>query len=49
MMMDHNFKPGFRIELHIKDLNNALNAAHAVNASLPAYSRDHGDHAVLKG
>ncbi len=25
MMMDHNFKPGFRIELHIKDLNNALN------------------------
>ena len=31
MMMDHNFKPGFRIELHIKDLN----AAHAVNASLP--------------
>ena len=28
-------KPGFRIELHIKDLNNALNAAHAVNASLP--------------
>lgn len=35
MMMDHNFKPGFRIELHIKDLNNALNASHAVNASLP--------------
>ena len=35
MMMDHNFNPGFRIELHITDLNNALNAAHAVNASLP--------------
>lgn len=35
MMLDHNFKPGFRIELHIKDLNNALNASHAVNASLP--------------
>ena len=32
MMMAHNFKPGFRIELHIKDLNNALNAGHAVNA-----------------
>ena len=30
MMMAHNFKPGFRIELHIKDLNNALNAGHAV-------------------
>lgn len=35
MMMDRNFKPGFRIELHIKDLNNALNASHAVNAALP--------------
>ena len=35
MMMDHNFKPGFRIELHIKDLNNALNAGHAVSAPLP--------------
>ena len=34
-LANHNFKPGFRIELHIKDLNNALNAAHAVNASLP--------------
>ena len=39
MMMDHNFKPGFRIELHIKDLNNALNASHAVNASLPLTSQ----------
>ncbi|HJA65132.1 MAG TPA: 2-hydroxy-3-oxopropionate reductase [Candidatus Mediterraneibacter cottocaccae] len=35
MMMERNFKPGFRIELHIKDLNNALNASHAVNAALP--------------
>ncbi|MDO4459847.1 MAG: 2-hydroxy-3-oxopropionate reductase [Clostridia bacterium] len=35
MMMAHNFKPGFRIELHIKDLNNALNAAHATDTSLP--------------
>lgn len=39
MMMAHNFKPGFRIELHIKDLNNALNAAHAVSASLPLTSQ----------
>ena len=38
MMMDRNFKPGFRIELHIKDLNNALNAGHAVNAPLPLTS-----------
>lgn len=35
MMLEHNFKPGFRIELHIKDLGNALNAAHSVNASIP--------------
>lgn len=35
MMLEHNFKPGFRIELHIKDLNNALNAAHAVSAPVP--------------
>ena len=38
MMIAHNFKPGFRIELHIKDLNNALNAAHAVSAALPLTS-----------
>ncbi len=35
MMMAHNFKPGFRIELHIKDLGNALQAAHATDTSLP--------------
>ena len=39
MMMEHNFKPGFRIELHIKDLNNALNAGHAVSAALPLTSQ----------
>ena len=39
MMMAHNFKPGYRIELHIKDLNNALNAGHAVNAALPLTSQ----------
>lgn len=39
MMMARNFKPGFRIELHIKDLNNALNAGHAVNAALPLTSQ----------
>lgn len=35
MMMAHNFKPGFKIDLHIKDLNNALNAAHATDTSVP--------------
>lgn len=39
MMMAHNFKPGFRIELHIKDLTNALNAAHAVSAPVPFTSQ----------
>ncbi|MCC8103736.1 MAG: 2-hydroxy-3-oxopropionate reductase [Clostridiales bacterium] len=39
MMMEHNFKPGFRIELHIKDLQNALNAAHATATSLPITSQ----------
>lgn len=35
MMLDRNFNPGFRIELHIKDLNNALNAAHAISSPVP--------------
>jgi 2-hydroxy-3-oxopropionate reductase len=35
MMMDGNFKPGFRINLHIKDLNNAIETGHDVGAPLP--------------
>jgi 2-hydroxy-3-oxopropionate reductase len=35
MMMDANFKPGFKIDLHIKDLNNALETGHSVGAHLP--------------
>ena len=35
MMLEGNYKPGFRIELHIKDLNNALNAAHAISSPVP--------------
>jgi 2-hydroxy-3-oxopropionate reductase len=35
LIMDRKFKPGFRIELHIKDLNNALNASHAVSSPTP--------------
>ena len=35
MVLNRNFNPGFRIELHIKDLNNALNAAHAISAPTP--------------
>ena len=35
MMMDRNFAPGFRIDLHIKDLNNVLETSHEVGAPLP--------------
>lgn len=35
MMLDGNIKPGFRVELHIKDLNNVLETGHAVGAPLP--------------
>ena len=35
MMIDDNFKPGFRIDLHIKDLNNAIETGHKVGAPLP--------------
>jgi len=35
MMLDGNFKPGFRIELHIKDLQNALDTAHALGVPIP--------------
>lgn len=38
MVLNRNFKPGFRIELHMKDLLNAVSAAHAVNASTPLTS-----------
>jgi 2-hydroxy-3-oxopropionate reductase len=35
MILDGNFKPGFRIELHIKDLQNVLDTAHALNVPVP--------------
>jgi 2-hydroxy-3-oxopropionate reductase len=35
MVMSRNFKPGFRIRLHQKDLRNALLAAEAMKVSLP--------------
>ena len=35
MMMDRNFKPGFRINLHIKDLTNVLETSHNLGISLP--------------
>jgi len=35
MMIAGNDRPGFKIDLHIKDLNNALDCAHAVGAPVP--------------
>ena len=34
-MINHNFKPGFRIRLHQKDLNLALESARSMGLSLP--------------
>jgi 2-hydroxy-3-oxopropionate reductase len=35
LMLAHDFQPGFRIDLHNKDLVNALETSHAVGAPLP--------------
>ncbi|MBC9130618.1 2-hydroxy-3-oxopropionate reductase [Frischella sp. Ac48] len=35
MVLNRNFKPGFKIDLHIKDLQNALDTSHGVGTSLP--------------
>ncbi len=35
MMLSNNTKPGFKIDLHIKDLNNAVETGHAVGSPLP--------------
>jgi 2-hydroxy-3-oxopropionate reductase len=35
MILDGNFQPGFRVELHIKDLQNALDTAHNLNVPVP--------------
>jgi 2-hydroxy-3-oxopropionate reductase len=38
LVLDGNFKPGFRIELHIKDLANALDTAHSLGVPVPLTS-----------
>ncbi|NLP43074.1 MAG: 2-hydroxy-3-oxopropionate reductase [Peptococcaceae bacterium] len=35
LVMDRKFDPGFRIDLHIKDLNNVLETGHGVGVPLP--------------
>ena len=39
LVLDRNFKPGFRIELHIKDLMNALETGHGLDVPLPLTSQ----------
>jgi len=39
MMMDRNFKPGFRIDLHIKDMTNVLETSRSVGVPLPLASQ----------
>jgi 2-hydroxy-3-oxopropionate reductase len=41
MVISRNFKPGFRIHLHQKDLRNALQAAESMRVSLPFTSLAH--------
>jgi len=38
LVLKRNFKPGFRIELHIKDLANALDTAHELGVPVPLSS-----------
>jgi 2-hydroxy-3-oxopropionate reductase len=35
MIMNRNFKPGFRVDLHVKDLNNVLHTSHELGIPLP--------------
>lgn len=35
MVLARNFEPGFRIDLHIKDLMNAMDTSHGLGAQLP--------------
>lgn len=38
LIMDRKFDPGFKLNLHIKDLNNVLETSHQVGACLPLTS-----------
>lgn len=37
-IVNRDFAPGFRVDLHIKDLQNALDTSHSLNVSLPLTS-----------
>lgn len=38
-VLEGDFKPGFRIDLHIKDLSNALETAHSIGVPVPLSSQ----------
>jgi len=35
MILENNYKPGFKLDLHIKDLNNAIETGHETGSPLP--------------
>jgi 2-hydroxy-3-oxopropionate reductase len=39
LILAGNFKPGFRVELHIKDMKNALETAHEIGVPVPLSSQ----------
>jgi 2-hydroxy-3-oxopropionate reductase len=39
MVLEGNYRPGFRIELHMKDLQNALDTAHEIGVHVPLTSQ----------
>lgn len=49
MMLARNFNPGFRINLHIKDLNNVMDTGHGVNSALPLTAQVREMMSVLEG
>ncbi|MBS5748933.1 MULTISPECIES: 2-hydroxy-3-oxopropionate reductase [Actinotignum] len=49
MMLARNFKPGFRINLHIKDLNNVMDTGRGVNSALPLTAQVREMMSVLEG
>lgn len=38
LVLDRNFNPGFKINLHIKDIGNVLDTSHEIGAPLPLTS-----------
>ena len=38
LMLDHRFDPGFRVNLHLKDLTNVMSTSHTIGAPMPLTS-----------